>query len=97
VLIAADAELDDRIVVRLPRGVISANYFLAMLNENDVLRVYQLPAFKRLLVEIAADPASGISETDAEALLAPPVIAWWKMAGFGKPVSMLDLMTAGLS
>jgi hypothetical protein len=80
----------------LSPGVIAANYLLAMLNESNVLRVYQHPAFKRLLTDIAADPCSGITQTDVETLLAPPVIAWWKLAGFGKPVGLLDLMTAGI-
>jgi hypothetical protein len=83
--------------VALPPGIIAANYLLAMLNESDTLRVHQLPVFKRLLADVAADPCSGITQTDVETLSAPPVIAWWQMAGFGKPVSMLDLMTAGIS
>jgi hypothetical protein len=85
-----------------PQTVMSVNYMLAMLADtardkfatSDPVVLSQAQAFAAALV---ADPATGVSQSDGNALLAmtQTKAPWWEANGYTKPIGIDDLIEAG--
>jgi hypothetical protein len=79
-------------------GVRAAAQLLGLIEEGAVLQVSQFGIFERLLDDICADSASGVTLADASALwaLSETVVPWWKTV-YGRPISTFDLIEAQLA
>jgi hypothetical protein len=84
----------------IPQPVVSAIYLLQLLASAEKgIGQYKLPVLKSLLADLVSDEASGITQEDADGILAmsKSSVPWWQANKFGGPVGIYDAIEARLS
>ena len=84
----------------VPRSVVSATYLLQLLSSDERLfGKHRLGLLKSLFADLVADEASGITQADADSVLAlsQSTVSWWSRNGFSQPVGLYDAIEAQLS
>jgi hypothetical protein len=84
----------------IPQSVTSAVYLLQLVSSGEMaIGRHKLPVLKSLLGDLALDEASGITQEDADAVLAlsSSMVSWWSRHGFSSPVNTYDVIDAQLS
>jgi hypothetical protein len=84
----------------VPQSVTSAVYLLQLLaSAEKVIGQHKLPVLKGLLADLASDEASGVSQEDADGIIAlsSSSVPWWSRHGFSAPVNTYDAIEARLS
>jgi hypothetical protein len=100
-LAAKTRDLRRRLNMPAPtQSIVSAVYLLQVLSSAErAIGQRKLPVLKSLLADLVSDEASGISQEDADAVLAlaKSTASWWSRHGFSEPVGIYDAIDAQLS
>jgi hypothetical protein len=85
----------------IPQPVVSAIYLLQLLASAEKgIGQHKLPVLKSLLGDLVSDEASGVSQEDADGILAlsRSSVPWWQKHSFSQPgVGVYDAIEARLS
>jgi hypothetical protein len=84
----------------VPPSVVAAVYLLQLLASSErVIGQHKLPVLKSLLLGLVSDEASGVTQQDADAIIAlsRSTVIWWTRHGFSQPVGLFDAIEAQLS
>jgi len=84
----------------VPRSVTSAVYLLQLLSSDErVFGKHRLSLLRSLFSDLVSDEASGITQKDADDVLAlsQSTVSWWQRHGFSQPVGIYDAIEARLS